>query len=155
MTFTNSEARRPCGPDCTKWNHNVDQASAGTALNGAPIRNENYSKWNSDKEKKLYEYFTIFQKYKKCACHNFRGKAAFGPRLHKMVPKRAIRSIYGDHGPNICIEISAPANRRRAEPSLYVLETTFTVQRILCTYVGKTHPVQKVPGAAKVWNQYA
>ena len=55
MTFTNSEARRPCGPDCTKWNQNVDQASAGTALNGAPIRNENYSKWNSDKGKKLYE----------------------------------------------------------------------------------------------------
>ena len=95
MTLTNSEARWPCGPDCTKWNQNVAQANAGTALNGAPIRNENYSKWNSDKEKKLYEYFTIFQKYKECACHKFRGKAAFGPRLHKMVPKRAIRSIRG------------------------------------------------------------
>ena len=86
---TNSEARQPLGPDCTKWYLNVP----------------------------------------------------FG--------------AYGDHRPNRCIQISAPANRRRAKPSLYVLETTFTVQRILCTYVGKTHPVQKVPGAAKVWNQYA
>ena len=78
MTFTNSEARRPCGPDCTKWNQNV------------PL------------------------------------------------------GAYKDLGPNICIEIGAPPNRRRAEGSLYVLETAFTVQRALCTFEGKGHPVQKV-----------
>ena len=52
-----------------------------------------------------------------------------------------------DHGSNICIEIGAPTNRRRAEDSLYVLETAFTVQRALCTFtgVGPCHP-----GAAKV-----
>ena len=77
MTFTNSEARRPCGPDCTKWNQNV------------PL------------------------------------------------------GAYKDLGPNICIEIGAPPNRRRAEGSLYVLETAFTVQRALCTFEGKGHPVQK------------
>ena len=41
------------------------------------------------------------------------------------------------------IQIRAPANRRRAEGSLYVLETAFTVQRALCTFEGKGHPVQK------------
>ena len=79
MTFTNSEARRPCGPDCTKWNQNV------------PL------------------------------------------------------GAYKDLGPNICIEIGAPPNRRRAEGSLYVLETAFTVQRALCTFEGKSHPVQTAP----------
>ena len=51
---------------------------------------------------------------------------------------------YGDHEPNICIEIGAPAIRSRAEGSLYVLEIAFTVQRALCTFEGKGHPVQKV-----------
>ena len=37
----------------------------------------------------------------------------------------------------------APANRRRAEGCVYVLETAFTVQRALCTFEGKGHPVQK------------
>ena len=49
----------------------------------------------------------------------------------------------GDHGPNICIEIGARANRRRAEGCLYVWETAFTVQRALCTFRGKGHPVQR------------
>ena len=79
MTFTNSEARRPCGPDCTKWNQNV------------PL------------------------------------------------------GAYKDLGPNICIEIDAPANHRRAESCLHVLETAFTVQRALCTYVVKGDTVQKAP----------
>ena len=69
---------------------------------------------------------------------------------------------------NICIEIGARANRRRAEGCLYVweivftvqrdpctsLETALTVQRALCTFRGEGHPVQKGhpchPGAAKV-----
>ena len=66
------------------------------------------------------------------------------------------------------LEISAPANCRRAKGCLYVweivftvqrnpctsLETAFTVQRALRTFRGKGHPVQKGhpchPGAAKV-----
>ena len=48
-----------------------------------------------------------------------------------------------DHGPNICIEIGARANRRRAEGCLYVWETAFTVQRALCTFIRKGHPVQR------------
>ena len=48
---------------------------------------------------------------------------------------------YGDHEPNICIEIGAPAIRRRAEGSLYVLETAFTVQRAFCTSEGKGQPL--------------
>ena len=48
-----------------------------------------------------------------------------------------------DHESNICIKIGRPANRRRAEGSLYVLETAFSVQRALCTFTGKGHPVQK------------
>ena len=47
------------------------------------------------------------------------------------------------HGPSICIEIGARANRRRAEGCLYVWETAFTVQRALCTFIGKGHPVQR------------
>ena len=60
-------------------------------------------------------------------------------KMYRNVPFGA----YGDHEPNICIEIGAPAIRRRAEGSLYVLETAFTVQRALCTFEGKGHPVQK------------
>ena len=48
-----------------------------------------------------------------------------------------------DHGPNICIEIGVPANRRRAEGYLYVLETAFTVQGTLCTSKGQGQTVQK------------
>ena len=51
--------------------------------------------------------------------------------------------MIGGHGPNICIEIGAPANRIRAEGCLYVWETAFTVQRALCTFRGKGHPVQR------------
>ena len=79
MTFTNSEARRPCGPDCAKWNQNV------------PL------------------------------------------------------GAYKDLGPNICIEIGAPPNRRRAEGSLYVLETAFTVQSALCTFGVKVTPCRRPP----------
>ena len=61
-----------------------------------------------------------------------------GPRLLEMV-----YGAYGDLGPNICIEIDAPADRRRAEGCLYVWETAFTVQRALCTFRGKGHPVQR------------
>ena len=79
-----------------------------------------------------------------------------------MGPRRNVPfGAYGDHEPNICIEIGAPANRRRAEGSLYVLETAFTVQRALCTFEGKGHPVHEAlctftgegpchPNAAKV-----
>ena len=76
---TNSEARRPLGPDCTKWYLNVP----------------------------------------------------FG--------------AYGDHGPNICIESGAPANRRRAEGCVYVLGKAFTVQRALCTFGSKGHPCRRPP----------
>ena len=48
-----------------------------------------------------------------------------------------------DHESNKCVEIGRPANRRRAEGSLYVLETAFSVQRALCTFTGKGHHVQK------------
>ena len=41
-------------------------------------------------------------------------------------------------------EIGLPANRTRAEGCLYVLETAFTVQKALCMFEGKGHPVQKV-----------
>ena len=54
------------------------------------------------------------------------------------------RGAYGNLGPNICIEkIDASANHRRAEGCLHVLETAFTVQRAICTYVVKGHTVQK------------
>ena len=44
------------------------------------------------------------------------------------------------------IEIDLPANRRRAEGRLHVLETAFTVQRALCTFTGKgQHGQSMVP----------
>ena len=49
----------------------------------------------------------------------------------------------GDHGPNICIETGVRTNRRRAEGCLYVWEIAFTVQRALCTFIGKGHPMQR------------
>ena len=52
----------------------------------------------------------------------------------------------GDHRPNICIEIGARANRGRARGCLYVWETAFTVQRALCTFIGKGHPMQRALG---------
>ena len=49
----------------------------------------------------------------------------------------------GDHGSNISVGIGARVNRRRAEGCLYVWEIAFTVQRALCTFRGKGHPVQR------------
>ena len=66
-----------------------------------------------------------------------------GNIVHFKLARKIPFGAYGDHDPNICIEIGAPASRRRAEGSLYVLETAFTVQRALCTFEGKGHPVQK------------
>ena len=78
-----------------------------------------------------------------CMLNHFSAKL---PKLSKL--------MIGGHGPNICIEIGAPANRIRAEGCLYVWETAFAVQRALRTFRGKGHPVQKGhpchPGAAKV-----
>ena len=51
--------------------------------------------------------------------------------------------MIGGHGPNICIEIGAPANRIRAEGCLYVRETAFTVQRPLCTVGVKVTPCRR------------
>ena len=62
--------------------------------------------------------------------------------LSAKLPKLS-KLMIGGQGPNICIEIGAPANRRRAEGCVYVLETAFTVQRALCTFGSKGHPVQK------------
>ena len=67
----------------------------------------------------------------------------------QMILKRTIRA-YGDHEPNICIEIGAPAIRRRAEGSLYVLETAFTVQRALCTFEGKPLSLRNVQTLAPI-----
>ena len=53
--------------------------------------------------------------------------------------------MIGRQGPNICIEIGAPANRRRAEGCVYVLETAFTVQRALCTFEVKVKPCRRPP----------
>ena len=109
------------------------------------IRNQNYSEWQllSSGETLLWSL-----------------AAAQRPKWSKMVPKLTIWNIQaardylkwyqhwqfgasGDHGSNICIEIGARANRRRAEGCLYVWETAFTVQRALCTFRGKGHPVQR------------
>ena len=67
-----------------------------------------------------------------CMLNHFSAKL---PKLSKL--------MIGGHGPNICIEIGARANRRRAEGCLYVWGTAFTVQRALCTFRGKGHPVQR------------
>ena len=71
------------------------------------------------------------------------------------VPDRVSRKCqcgrFEGHGSNICIEMGTPANRRRAGGGLYVWETAFTVQRALCTFMGKGHPVQMDPCTS--WRQ--
>ena len=52
--------------------------------------------------------------------------------------------IYRPKTFKVAIEIDAPANRRRAEGCLHVLETAFTVQRALCTFTGKGQPGQSM-----------
>ena len=71
-------------------------------------------------------------------------QGGLGPQIAQQLYRNVPFGAYGDHEPNICIEIGSPANRRRAEGSLYVLEIAFTVQKALCTFEGKGHPVQKV-----------
>ena len=69
--------------------------------------------------------------------------AALDLRLSKMVPKLAMWSIRGPWVQYMYRDWRARANRRRAEGCLYVWETPFTVQRALCTFRGKGHPVQR------------
>ena len=69
-----------------------------------------------------------------CMLNHFSAKL---PKLSKL--------MIGGQGPNICIEIGAPANRRRAEGCVYVLETAFTVQRALCTFGVKVTPCRRPP----------
>ena len=111
------------------------------------IRNQNYSEWQllSSGETLLWPL-----------------AAAQSPNWFKRVPKLTIWNIQaalcrdylkwyqhwqfgasGDHGSNICIEIGARTNRRRAGGCLYVWETAVTVQRALCTFLGKSKPVQR------------
>ena len=98
------------------------------------------------------EIVRIIRKYKERAWHlQIPRQGGLGPQIAQKLYRNVPFGAYGDHEPNICIEIGAPANRRRAEGSLYVLETAFTVQRALCTFEGKGHPVQKVTP----WSQFA
>ena len=69
-----------------------------------------------------------------CMLDHFSAKL---PKLSKL--------MIGGHGPNICIEIGAPAKRIRAEGCLYVWETAFTVQRPLCTVGVKVTPCRRLP----------
>ena len=65
-------------------------------------------------------------------------------------PAGQVAKMDDGHEDNICLDISTPTSCRRAERSLHAWQVTVTVQRALCTYVEKGHPVdskQTVQGA--------
>ena len=72
------------------------------------------------------------------------------PKLSKL--------MIGWHGPNICIEIGAPPNHRRAEGYLYVWERCLYRAASPLHVCGKRPPRAEAsscpPGAAKVWSQF-